>query len=179
MRVRRRPTLRRRSGLAVPLMPSTDCCASCAPLVAAPRSLRQRCAPLVGSGSTVMLLCCCGFTRQGCSVHRFAGAEALRCVGRPLICCTKCDAAESGHLPSPSQFRTAQPAIRCMRATRAGISREASGLGDESCIQPAQRGSLFSAAYHESTPRTPLRGPGGRPTALRDPQEASPAISPG
>jgi hypothetical protein len=37
------------------------------------------------------------------------------------------------------------PACDQLRAgpTRAGISREASGLGDESCIQPAQRGSLF------------------------------------
>ena len=156
------------------LVLSADRCASCAPLVAAPRSLRQRCAPLVGSGSTqrcqqAMLL---QFQAHGCSVDRFAGAEALHRVGQSQIC-THVRCAERHLRTQPSSA-----AISCARVRRRRYL-EGGERPRRRVVRPARMtGQPSSAAYHESTPRTPLRGLYTHHTPLRDPQDTSRAISP-
>ena len=156
MRVRRRPTPRLRCGRAVPLMLSADRCASCAPLVAAPRSLRQRCAPLVGSGSTqrcqqAMLL---QFQAHGCSVDRFAGAEALHRVGQSQIC-THVRCAER-HLPSPHSAILSCDQLRASPTPQ--VSRGRRAASETSRPSSAHDG----AAFFGSLPRKHTSNPSQR-----------------
>ena len=149
-------------------MLSADRCASCAPLVAAPRSLRQRCAPLVGSGSTqrcqqAMLL---QFQAHGCSVDRFAGAEALHRVGQSQIC-THVRCAER-HLPSPHSAILSCDQLRASPTPQ--VSRGRRAASETSRPSSAHDGAAFFGSLprkHTSnpsqrslrTPRTPPRPP--------------------
>ena len=108
------------------------------------------------------------FQAHGCSVDRFASAGVVGIrIGHSQLCRrtnARCH-AQSKAIPRPI---SAQPAISCARVRRAaGISREASGLGDESCIQPAQRGSLF----RQPTTKAHLEPLSEVPGAARQPWE--------